>query len=66
MVSDRDGDGGQGSAVGNAPALRAYGGGREARLEDRPESARAGGARRDSGDVRAPAAHEYAGVRGAQ
>ena len=37
MVSDRDGDGCQGSVGGNAPAVRAYGGGRE----DRRESVRA-------------------------
>jgi hypothetical protein len=58
-LSAHAGDGCRGNAGGNVSAARVGADGHEAR----PESARAGGARRGSGDVRVLTAHERAGVR---
>jgi hypothetical protein len=65
-LSAHAGDGCRGNAGGHVSAARVGADGHEVRPEDRPESARAGGARRGSGDVRVPTAHGRAGVRGAR
>jgi hypothetical protein len=62
-LSAHAGDGCRGNAGGHVLATRVDADGHEVRPEDRTESARAGGARRDSGDARVPVAHEHAGVR---
>ena len=58
--------GGRGSGHVHGLSARVDGDGHEARPEDRPESARADGARRGSVDVHAPAARGRAGVRAAR
>jgi hypothetical protein len=60
------GDECQGNAGGHVSATRGDAGEHEVHQEDRRESVRAGGARRGSGDVRVPEAHEHACVHGAQ
>jgi hypothetical protein len=57
------GDGCQGNAGGYVSAARVGANGHEVRPEGRLESARAGGARRGSGDVRVPTARGRVGVR---
>ena len=58
--------GGRGSGHVHGLNARVDGDGHEVRQEDRLENARAGGARRGSVDVHAPAARGRAGVRAAR